>query len=196
MTELDLAGRIVEMVKAVAPDAETEVSVDTTALALTRFANSMIHQNVADETISVRLVAHLDGRTVASTTTVTGGDALDSFVARSVDAVRIAPLDPGWPGLAPAAALATSGTADESVVSATPADRAARIRAFVDAAGGLTTAGYCRTRHTRAAFANSAGQAVAGSTAEVAMDGIARTGSSDGSARAASAFLSDVDGAI
>ncbi|HEU0239503.1 MAG TPA: metallopeptidase TldD-related protein [Micromonosporaceae bacterium] len=196
MTQLDLAGRIVEMVKAAAPDAETEVSVDTTALALTRFANSMIHQNVADETTTVRLVTHLDGRTVASTTTVTSDEALGSFLARTVDAVRIAPLDPGWPGLTPAAALATSGTADESVVNSTPADRAARIRAFVDSAGGLTTAGYCRTRHTHAAFANSAGHAVAGSTAEIAMDGIARTGSSDGSARAASAFLSDVDGAI
>ncbi|HEY7177227.1 MAG TPA: TldD/PmbA family protein, partial [Micromonosporaceae bacterium] len=130
MTEqLDLAGRIVERVKAIAPAAEAEVSVDTTALALTRFANSMIHQNVADETTTVRLVTHLDGRTVAATTTVIGDDALDAFVSRTVDAAKIAPLDPGWPGLAPAAALAGTGTADESVVSATPADRAARIRA-------------------------------------------------------------------
>jgi len=194
--QLDLAGRIVEMVKASVPTAETEVTVETTALALTRFANSMIHQNVADETTTVRLVAHLDGRTVASATTVTDANALDGFVARTVDAVRLAPLDPGWPGLAPAAALATPGTADASIVAATPADRAERIRAFVDAAGGLTTAGFCRTRHTRAAFVNSAGQAVTGATAEAAMDGIARTGSSDGSARVASAYLADVDGAI
>src|SRR5215468_8076693 len=150
--QLDLAGRIVEMVKASVPTAETEVTVETTALALTRFANSMIHQNVADETTTVRLVAHLDGRTVSSATTVTDANALDGFVARTVDAVRLAPLDPGWPGLAPSAALATPGTADASTVAATPADRAERIRAFVDAAGGLTTAGFCRTRHTRAAF--------------------------------------------
>jgi predicted Zn-dependent protease len=194
--QVDLAGRIVEMVKAAAPTAETEVTVETTELSLTRFANSMIHQNVADETTSVRLVTHLDGRTVASTTTVTGADALDGFVTRTVDAVRLAPLDPGWPGVAPSAAIATPGTADASIIAATPADRADRIRAFVDAAGGLTTAGFCRTRHTRAAFANTAGQAVAGATAEVAMDGIARTGSSDGSARMSSAFMSDVDGAI
>lgn len=193
--EVDLAGRIVEMVASCGPNAEAEVLVDTTNLALTRFANSMIHQNVADETTTVRLATHVDGRTVTATTTVTGDDALREFVDRTLDAARLAPLDPGWPGLAPAAKLATGGTADDAIANASPADRADRIRAFVDAAGGLTTAGYCRTRHTRAAFANSAGQAVSGATAEIAMDGIARTASSDGSARHASAYLGDVDGA-
>ena len=193
--EVDLASRIADVVKSAAPGAETEVSVDTTSLALTRFANSMIHQNVADETTTVRLVTHVDGRTVTATTTVTGDDALRGFVGRTLDAARLAPLDPGWPGLAPAAKLATAGTVDDAIANASPADRADRIRAFVDAAGGLTTAGYCRTRYTRAAFANSAGQAVSGATAEIAMDGIARTASSDGSARHASAYLSEVDGA-
>ena len=193
--EVDLASRIADVVKSAAPGAETEVSVDTTSLALTRFANSMIHQNVADETTTVRLVTHVDGRTVTATTTVTGDDALRGFVDRTLDAARLAPLDPGWPGLAPAAKLATAGTVDDAIANASPADRADRIRAFVDAAGGLTTAGYCRTRYTRAAFANSAGQAVSGATAEIAMDGIARTASSDGSARHASAYLSEVDGA-
>jgi predicted Zn-dependent protease len=196
VNQADLAGRIVEAVRATVRNAEAEVLVDTTNLALTRFANSMIHQNVADETTSVRLVAHVDGRTVTSTTTVTADDALQAFVERTLDAARLAPLDPGWPGLSPEAKLATGGTVDDAVANATPADRAERIRAFVDAAGGLTTAGYCRTRHTRAAFANSVGQAVSGTTAEIAMDGIARTASSDGSARHASAYLTDIDGAV
>jgi predicted Zn-dependent protease len=195
MSQLDLAGRIVEMVTAAAPDTETEVLVDTTNLALSRFANSMIHQNVADETTTVRLVAHVDGRTVTSTTTVTRDDALKRFVERTLDAARLAPVDPGWPGLTPPAAVATTGTVDEAIASATATDRADRIRSFVDAAGGLTTAGYCRTRHSRAAFANSAGQTVSGGTAEIAMDGIARTATSDGSARRAGAYLSEVDGA-
>src|SRR5262249_30990912 len=55
---------------------------------------------------------------------------------------------------------------------------------------------FCRTRHTRATFANSAGQAVSGSTGEISMDGIARTATSDGVARASNAVLSNVDGAI
>jgi predicted Zn-dependent protease len=194
--ELDLAARVVELVRAAAPDGEAEAFVDTTALALTRFANSMIHQNVADETTSVRLRLHRDGRTTALSTTRTGTEALDDLVARAVAATAVAPADPGWPGLAAPAGLDGDSTVDDAIVAATPADRAERVRAFVDGAGGLTTAGYCQTRHTRAAFANSAGQAVAGATTDASMDGIARTGTSDGSARLASAYLAGIDGAV
>ncbi len=105
--------------------------VDTTNLALTRFANSMIHQNVADETTTVRLVAHVDGRTVTATTTVTGDDALRGFVDRTLDAARLAPLDPGWPGLAPAAKLATAGhrrRCDRQRVAGRPRRSDSRVR--------------------------------------------------------------------
>ncbi|HEY9481593.1 MAG TPA: TldD/PmbA family protein, partial [Micromonosporaceae bacterium] len=115
--ELDVAGRIVDMVASSGPATETEVMVDTTSLALTRFANSMIHQNVADETTTVRLVTHVDGRTVTATTTVTGDDAMQAFVERTLDAARLAPLDAGWPGLAPAAKLATAGTVDDAIAN-------------------------------------------------------------------------------
>ena len=60
------------------------------------------------------------------------------------------------------------------------------MRAFVDAAGGLETAGYCRTDHWSGAFANSAGHAVEGSNADVAVAGIARRDGCDGVAGAAS----------
>ena len=46
------------------------------AEALTRFANSAIHQNVADATTTVRLRLHLDGRTAGGSTTVTDADGL------------------------------------------------------------------------------------------------------------------------
>ena len=195
-TELELAGRVVDRVRGTVPSAEAEVFVETTTLALTRFANSMIHQNVEEETTTVRLTLHLDGRTVAASTTVTGGGALDGLVTRTVEAVKVAPADPGWPGLAPAAPTLTGGTVDPAIVEATPAARAERVRAFVDATGGLTAAGYCRTRHTRAAFANTAGQAVQGATTEIGMDGIARAPGADGAARLASPYLAAVDGAI
>jgi predicted Zn-dependent protease len=166
------------------------------ALALTRFANSYIHQNVAEATTRVRLRLHVDGRTAAGTTTLTEPGALRDLVDRTVAAARLCPPDKGWPGLtAPVGAL-TAGTVDEAIVAATPADRAARVRAFVAAAGGLTTAGYCRTRHTTVTFANSAGQSVDGASADVALDGIARTASSDGVARRAGSRLSDVDGSV
>ncbi|BCY14888.1 TldD/PmbA family protein [Actinoplanes sp. L3-i22] len=208
-TEIELAAKVVELVRELAGrSAEAEVNVRHQALALTRFANSAIHQNVAEATTGVRLRLHLDGRTATGSTTLTGVDGLRSLVERTVAAARVTPPDPGWAGLTRPAALHISaahpgsgehsGLAfgfDEATARATPGERAERVRAFVDAAGGLETAGYCKTEYLSAAFANTAGQAVEGRTAEAAMDGIARNNGADGVARLLASRLSDLDGA-
>jgi predicted Zn-dependent protease len=190
-TETDLAQRVLELV---ATGIEAEVTVERQALSLTRFAGSFIHQNVADETTAVRLRLHADGRTATSSTTVL--DGLDDLVRRTVASMRLAPADPTWPGLAPAAPLTFTGNADDETAAASPDDRAARVRAFVGQAEGLDTAGYCRTTATRVVYANSAGQHVSAARTSAAMDGIARTATSDGLARLAAARIADIDGAV
>ncbi|GAA0802995.1 TldD/PmbA family protein [Spirilliplanes yamanashiensis] len=199
--ELDLATRVVAAVRQL-PGAEAEVWVLHTAQALTRFANSAIHQNVADASTTVRLRLHLDGRTSTGSTTVTTPDGLRAMVDRTVAAARLTPRDPGWAGLTPPTALPagpdgiTLGCGyDTATAQASPAERAVRVRDFVRAAGGLETAGYCRTTYRSAAFANSAGHAVEGRAAEAAMDGIARLDGADGVARTAGGRIADVDGA-
>jgi predicted Zn-dependent protease len=195
-TQLDLAGRVLDLVReAAGAGAEAEVTVWREDLALTRFANSYIHQNVADSTTTVRLLLHLEGRTAVGSTTELG-DGLRALVERTAAATRLSPPDPSWPGLAPPSPALTSGNVDEGTASASPEERALRVRTFVDAANGLTTAGYIRTVYRSAAFANSAGQSLAGATTEAAMDGIARTATSDGAARLASVRLADIDGAL
>ncbi|MEU4425920.1 metallopeptidase TldD-related protein [Actinoplanes sp. NPDC024001] len=207
--ELGIAVKVIELVRSLAGRAaEAEVVVRHDAQALTRFANSTIHQNVADVVTAVRLRLHLDGRTAGGSTTITDADGLRTLVERTIAAARVSPADPSWPGLTPPAALRVtaghpgsgerSGLAfgfDEATARATPAERAERVADFVRAADGLETAGYCRTVYVSAAFANTAGQAVEGRAAEAAMDGIARVDGADGVARLASARLADLDGA-
>ena len=152
------------------------MQVDAATLALTRFANSFIHQNVADDDHTVRLRLHVDGRTAA------GIDHRDRRrrPARAGRAdLAAARLCAARPGLARPRAGRAGRRPAGAVDEATAARRRRttgpqRVRAFVDAAGGLETAGYCRTRTGRGAFANSAGQSVAGAATEAAMDGIAR----------------------
>ncbi|MGX6602370.1 TldD/PmbA family protein [Micromonosporaceae bacterium Da 78-11] len=208
--ELELAARVVELVRGLAgPAAQAEVMVRHNAEALTRFANSMIHQNVADATTTVQLRLHVDGRTAGGSTTITDPSGIKALVERTIEAARLTPPDAAWPGLTPPTPLHHSagyhGSGersgldfgfDEATARATPAERAERVRDFVRAADGLETAGYCRTIYTSAAFANSAGQSVEGRTAEAAMDGIARADGSDGVARLASGRLADLDGAV
>jgi predicted Zn-dependent protease len=202
MSELTVAGRVVELVRRLAgPEAQAEAGAYHAAEALTRFANSAIHQNVADATTTVRLRLHLDGRTAAGSTTVTDAAGLESLVERTIAAARLSPRDEGWAGLTPPTPLHEDpGGFDEATARATPEERAIRVRDFVAAAGGLETAGFCRTSYHSAAFANSAGQTVEGRTAEAAMDGIARDGASnaraDGVARLAASSLTDLDGAV
>lgn len=195
--QLDLAAQVLEQVRAQAgTGVEAEVGVDRQALALTRFANSFIHQNVAEDTTTVRLRLHAGGRTAAAATTLTSADGLSALVDRTVEAVRVAPVDPGWPGLAPPDPLAGAGGYDEATADADPDERATRVRAFVDTVAEATAAGYCRTQRWSIGFVNSAGQSVTAQTTEAALDGIARHGGSDGVARQAAVRLADLDGAV
>jgi predicted Zn-dependent protease len=194
--QLELASQVLELVRpAAGTGAEAEVSVERQVQALTRFANSFVHQNLAEDTTTVRLRLHTGGRTVTGSTNVTAAGGLRDLVDRTVQAARYAPADPGWPGLAPPAPLAGEPGFDQPTATAPPDARAAQVRSFIDAAGGLETAGYCRTGHWRRVFANSAGQSATFRTSEAAMDGIARQDGADGMARLASVRLADLAGA-
>ncbi len=211
----DVAARVLSLVGAALPGAEAEVVVSGGESALTRFANSFIHQNLAEATTTVRLRLHADGRTAAGSASIAepgpwrtmrvaragdpssaDSDALTRLVENTVAAVRLAPRDEQWPGLAPAAPVQVLPPVDQATAHADPAARAARVRDFIDAAGGLEAAGYCSTSYVATTFANSAGQSASYATAHASIDAIARAGKgADGVARLTSSRLSDLDGA-
>lgn len=174
---------------------EAEVTVATGTDALTRFATGFVHQNVADAVRRVHLRVAVDGRVAEADTTLVDDEALAALVRSALDAAALQPVDPGWPGLAPPADAPAVDHWDDATAAAAPDERAGRVGAFVRAADGLETAGFCSTEGIEVAFANSAGQRLIGRTTSAQLDGIARTGSSDGSGRAASVRLADLDGA-
>ena len=190
---LDVCERVLARVGA---GAEAEVTVSTGTDALTRFATSFIHQNVADAAQRVHLRIALDGRVAEAVGNQTDDDALDRLVGSATDAARLRPVDPGWPGLAPPTPALAIEHWDEATAQAEPDARADRIGAFVNAADGLETAGFCSTNGEMVAFANSAGQRLSGRASAAIIDGIARTATSDGSGRAASVRVADLDGGV
>jgi predicted Zn-dependent protease len=190
---LDTCDRVLALV---GTDAEAEVTVTAGTEALTRFATGFIHQNVADAVQQVHLRLALDGRVAEASANQTDDDALARLVRSTADAARLQPVDPGWPGLAPPTDAPAVDHWDDATASAEPAERARRVGAFVTAADNLETAGYCSTEGVRIAFANSAGQRLSGRTTSATLDGIARTGSSDGSSRASSVRVADLDGTV
>ncbi|WBC11865.1 metallopeptidase TldD-related protein [Micromonospora sp. WMMA1947] len=194
--ELEIAAGVVDLVRRTAgPGAEAEVLVTRSDLALTRFANSFIHQNVSETGVSVHLRLHVDGRTATGSGSRVEADGLAALVERTRAAARLAPPDPAWPGLTAPVPVPSGAAVDEATAFASPDERAERVRAFVDAVDGLEAAGYCRTGYRSGAFANSAGHTAVGRAAEAAMDGIARAGGADGVARLGADRLADLDGA-
>jgi predicted Zn-dependent protease len=196
VNEGELAEATVELARAALSGADVEAAADRHQLALTRFANSVIHQNVAEDSTTVRLRIHQDGRTASGSATVLDEDGLRALVGRVTDAVRVAPLDPGWPGPAPSAVPAATPPLDRATAEASATDRAQIVRGFVDGAEGLSTAGYCRTSLWSGAFANSAGQIASGTAAECGVSGIARDAGADGVSRHAPLRIGELDGAL
>ena len=183
---LDTAERALRLARARAADAEVEVTVRTGLESLTRFATGFIHQNVASEINHVLIRVAVDGRNAS---TSVDGPADDESLGRAIDGVleaaRVRPPDPDWPGLAVRADAPAVDHWDEATAAATPDERASRVREFVDAADGLETAGFCSTTVVRLAFANSAGQRLTGRGTAAS-----QTAPASLSARAASSNLS------
>ena len=194
MTSLDdLAGAVLDEVRGQAGrDAAAVVRAEHATLALTRFAASAIHQNVADEKGTLHLRLTVDGGRTASAST-TRSSAVADLVAATLAAARLRPRDPSWPGLSGPAAPESSGSFDEATASASPAERAAGVAAFVDAAGGLSTAGFLQTAALTSVLATTTGQHVRGATTSATCDGIARLSGADGVARSMAVRLADLD---
>ncbi|HEX2046682.1 MAG TPA: TldD/PmbA family protein [Acidimicrobiales bacterium] len=188
---VEICDRLVELVGA---RAEAEASSSAGRSALTRFANSFIHQNVAGDHLGARLRVSVGGR-VASVGTDRPDDAgLERLVERALAAAEMRAVDPEWPGLAPPAPAPRTHSYDEHTHYADPAQRAQVVRRFVDAGPELRGAGFCDSNGSLSAYANSLGQRLTGRTSSATIEAIHRTAASDGRGWQSSSRLSDIDG--
>jgi len=127
---------------------------------LTRFANNVIHQNVAsrDAVLQVRVVV---GKRVGMTTTHDlGEDGLARAARDASEVARIVPENPQFGGLPAARPISPAPSAYvEATASATPMDRATRVHGLLRRAKerGFTAAGYLSSSASEIAVANSEG---------------------------------------
>ncbi|HEX9978274.1 MAG TPA: DNA gyrase modulator, partial [Acidimicrobiia bacterium] len=135
-----IANKVVEMV---GTRAEAEAIATVGTAALTRFANSFIHQNVAEDTAGVRVRVAVDGKVAALTGNRVDDAALARLVEAVIEAAKLQPVDEDWPGIAAPTPVPAVDHADRSTIDATPAQRAGAVKEFIDAGEGLSAAGYC-----------------------------------------------------
>lgn len=189
MNKHDIAQRVLDLV---GDRAEAEVRVSGGTAALTRFANSFIHQNVGEEGESVALKVIVDGR--VSTAATNRIDNLEQVVDDVIAAARHQPVDEDWPGLADPSDAPDSLHYDPATAEASPQQRAAVVSDFVAAGPGMRAAGYCDTSGSELVMANSAGLRMEGRATSATVDGIHQTDTSAGSGHATAYRLSDLDG--
>ena len=142
---------------------EAEVLVMAGDSALTRFANSEIHQNVVERSLTVNL-RHVVGRRIAVVSTGrVDAQGLRSLVHRAAAIARSCEELDDWAGLPGANDDAAKGRAvtawSDGTAEATPEFRAEGVRAVISAADeqGVTAYGSFSTDAEAVAVANSAG---------------------------------------
>jgi len=205
---MDLRDKAFEVLMIVDDRAEAEVTVSEGRKALTRFANSFIHQNVAEDHQWARLKLVIDGRAATGSTNRLDHDSLVRLVDETLESARLRPVDPDWPGLAPPTAWLTleDDRFDAKTHLSDPGARAQVVKDFVDAGAagadgsgadgpGLQAAGYCATKGWDIYFANNAQHRAGGRATLAAVDAIHRTPTSDARGWQFGPRLADLDGA-
>ncbi len=138
---------------------ETEVHIDETTSALTRFANNAIHQNVAENglTVSVRTVA--DGRTARATTNRIDEDSLRAAIQASLSLAHSQPEDPRLLPLPGKQRYRSVNRFVKQTAAVTPEDRARAVRRTCDLAvkNGQVAAGMFSSGQSQLAMGNSRG---------------------------------------
>jgi len=152
--------RLAERVLRLSQEAdETEVEILAGADALTRFANNVIHQNVAERTIAVSVRTVFDGRTARATTNKTDEDGLRRVIAASGELARSQPKDPDLLPMPRAQKYSKVDRYFDDTASATPAYRAKAVAdvCALTAKNRQTAAGIFATGASAMLLANSAG---------------------------------------
>ena len=138
---------------------ETEVHVDEVADNLTRFANNGVHQNVAEQGLTVSIRTVVDGRTARATTNRMEEDSLRATIGASLSLAHSQPKDPRvLPMLAKQRYRRVNRFVKQSAVLSAE-DRARAVRAACDLAikNDQVAAGIFASGQSQSAMGNSRG---------------------------------------
>jgi len=194
---LSTCDRVLELVNG---RADALVTCGQGTNALTRFANSHIHQNMASDDHHVRLRIVVDGGRIAqATTTRVDPDGLARLVESTIAAAHLCPPDPEYPGLAEPAPLAEVDHFDPETAAASPDARAEVVADFVGAGPDLESAGYCSTEADTHVLCSTTGLRYVSRSTMAQVDAIHRAAAvdgppTDGYAQITSKRLADLDG--
>jgi len=138
---------------------QTEVLVMAQHSYLTRFANNYIHQNMAEEDISINVRVVFGQRVGVASTNEFTPEAVLRTVREAAEIARLQPANPRFRSLPRPGVITGRAKFSEVTHGVSPEERADRARLIIDKAkkAGLEAAGAVSTGYMEMAVANSLG---------------------------------------
>jgi predicted Zn-dependent protease len=138
---------------------QTEVMVHSTSSSLTRFAESRIHQNVAEENGLISVRAVLGKKIGCARTNQLTADQARSAARRALDLARIGADDRDFVSLPGPQPIPQVGCFADATAASTPEDRAQAARAIADIAArhGCMASGSIAAQASELAIGSSLG---------------------------------------
>ena len=189
--------QIAERILARSTADQTEVLVTASDSALTRFANSTIHQNVAetDAEVKIRVVLRESSGAGAKIGVASTNDLEEVALLRTLEAAlsiaRLQPLNPDWKSLPFPQPVTEVASFSEATAGCTPEERArgAGTICLLARDGGVVASGALTTASLEIGIANSLGVSAYHRTTQADINTVIM---SETSAGYASAFSMDV----
>jgi PmbA protein len=161
LAERELRGIVDTVVRlaAAAGAKESEVHVDQVNDALTRFANNAIHQNVAEQGLTVSIRTVVEGKTARATTNRIDEDSLRAAVDASLSLAASQPKNPLLLPVLVKQKYRRVNRFAKSTAAVSPRDRAQAVRRACDLAikNGQVAAGIFSTGQSQSVVGNSRG---------------------------------------
>jgi predicted Zn-dependent protease len=173
----------------------TEVLFQAADSALTRFANSYIHQNMKESNAVVRVRVIIDQRTGVATTNDTSAEGLRKVLETATTVAGFQPQNPDMPPLPAARPVPLVDAYAEATANATPEWRARAAGVFCTLAReqGLTAAGALRTEASAMGVANSLGHFAYQVSTNADVNAVIMSEDSSGYSEAAAMNARDLD---
>lgn len=179
-----------DLQKHIPSSVECEIKMMHSKSALTRFANSHIHQNVDEESADIFLTIHKDGKTISRSKNITAIKNSKDFVKEALDSLEKSPKDTTWAGLT---GKTESYEGFQKKRESSPEERANLVRDFVDEGKEMNAAGYCSTYLNNFFIWNSNGLNSSDTSSSAFIDGIFRTNTSAGSSHRGAVNINNLD---
>jgi PmbA protein len=138
---------------------EVETILSRSSQALTRFANNVIHQNVAENSAHLSVRARIEGRTARASTNRLDADSIAGAVEQAIALTRLTEPDEESLPMAEPDAYRSVARWVEATARVTPHERAKAVAEAIQAveSAGQTAAGIYSTDETEYTLLNSRG---------------------------------------